>query len=195
MRAAPVGLFGHEDEVVFDVAADTARLTHGHPSGFLTAGYLAVVISALLRHEPLLRALEQADTQLGRREGYEEVARALAAARALASSGRPSPEDLETLGAGWVAEEALAIAVCCALAANDFADGIVLAANHSGDSDSTAAITGNLLGAQFGERTIPVGWLDKLELRDEIAQVADDVHAARTGTMSVDADWDRYPGY
>ncbi len=142
-----------------------------------------------------MRALESADGQLNGREGYQEVANALAAGRALAARGRPRPEELETLGGGWVAEEALAISVCSALVAFDFADGIVLAANHSGDSDSTAAITGNLLGAQFGERAIPVGWLNKLELRNEIAKIADDVHAAATGAMSVDAYWDRYPGY
>jgi ADP-ribosylglycohydrolase len=195
MRSAPVGLFGQKDETVFEVAVESARLTHGHPSGFLTAGYLAVVVAALLRCEPLVGALERADALLNGQAGYEEVASALAAARALARRGRPRPEDLESLGGGWVAEEALAIAVCCALAATDFVDGIVLAANHSGDSDSTAAITGNLLGAQFGERAISARWLDKLELREEIAQVADDLHAAATGAMSVDADRVRYPGY
>lgn len=179
---------------MFDVAVDTGSLTHGHPSGFLTAGYLAVLVAALVRRETLMRACELADAQLNKRKGCEEVASALAAARALASRGRPAPEELERLGGGWVAEEALAIAVCCALVAKDFVDGIVLAANHSGDSDSTAAITGNLLGAQFGEPAIPVSWLDKLELRDEIARIADDVYAAATGTINVAADWDRYPG-
>lgn len=195
MRAAPVGLFQERDETLFDVAVETARLTHGHPSGSLTAGYLAVAIAALLRGDPLVRALDSADEQLNGREGYEEVANALAAGRALAARGQPRPEDLETLGGGWVADEALAISVCCALAARHFVGGVVLAANHSGDSDSTAAITGNLLGAQFGERAIPTGWLNKLELRNEITQIADDVHAAWTGAISIDAYWDRYPGY
>ena len=68
------------------------------------------------------------------------------------------------LGAGRVAEEALAIAVCCALTAANFADGIILAANNSRNSSTTAAITGSLLGAQFGDGVIPTGWLNKLEL-------------------------------
>src|SRR5258706_2010427 len=42
MRAAPVGLFREQDDILFEVAVETARLTHGHPSGSLTAGYLAV---------------------------------------------------------------------------------------------------------------------------------------------------------
>jgi ADP-ribosylglycohydrolase len=194
MRVAPVGLFRESDDVLFAVAADVARLTHGHPSGFLASGYLAVLVAALSRGELLIKALETADSQLRQRDRCEEVVNALTAARALAGRGRPRAEDLESLGEGWVAEEALAIAVCCALTARDFADGIRLAANHSGDSDTTAAITGTLLGAQFGESVIPADWLTRLELKDEITQIADDIYKAICGKMSVDADWNRYPG-
>lgn len=37
------------------------------------------------------------------------------------------PEDVEALGGGWVAEEALAIGVCFALAAHDVRHGLLLA--------------------------------------------------------------------
>ena len=74
-----------------------------------------------------------------------------------------------------VAEEALAISRYCALSAQDFESGVVLAVNLDGDSDSTGAITGNLLGAQFGVEAIPLRWLDALELREVIQAVADDL--------------------
>ncbi len=86
--------------------------------------------------------------------------------------GAPSPEDVESLGEGWVAEEALAIAVFCALVAPDFESALRLAVNHGGDSDSTGAIAGNLLGAALGEAAIPARWLDVLELREEILRLA-----------------------
>jgi ADP-ribosylglycohydrolase len=85
------------------------------------------------------------------------------------------------LGGGWVGEQALAIAVCCALTAEDFAEGVLRAVNHSGDSDSTGAICGNLLGAQLGEEAIPAAWLAELELREAIARLADDLFACGTG--------------
>jgi ADP-ribosyl-[dinitrogen reductase] hydrolase len=94
------------------------------------------------------------------------VTRAIDAARTLAARGRPSPEQLESLGAGRVAEEALAIAICCALVAKDFRDGVLLAVNHSGDSDSTGSLTGNLLGVQLGVGSIPPSWLERLELQN-----------------------------
>lgn len=198
MRVAPVGLFAPGtvgDDGVFGLAADAAALTHGDPSGYLAAGYFAVAVAALLRGIPLPGALDVAEVQLRLREGHREVAEAVAAARALAARGRPTPEEIETLGGGWVAEEALAIAVCCALVARDFEDGVLLAANHSGDSDSTAAITGNLLGALLGEVAVPPHWLERLELREEISRLADDLHAAASGDLDAEAAWDRYPGW
>ncbi len=195
MRVAPVGLFAPavgDDHAVFTLGADSAALTHGHPSGFLAAGHLAVVIAALLRADSLNAALDAADAQLRSRDRHDEVLRAVAGARALAAAGRPTAEALESLGGGWVGEEALAIGICCALAAADFADGVRLGANHSGDSDSTAAIAGSILGARLGAQAIPRHFLDQLELRAEITRLADDLDAVASGAP---ADPDRYPGW
>lgn len=198
MRVAPIGLLAQvigDDDRVFGMAADAAAITHAHPSGYLSAGYLAVTIAALLRGATLTQALDQADDLLLRREDHDEVARAVGAARKLADRGRPSPEQLERLGGGWVAEEALAIGICCALVADSFDDGVLLATNHSGDSDSTAAITGNLLGARFGVAGIAAEWLDGLELRQEVQRLADDLHAVCTGQMVAGDAWEAYPGW
>ena len=79
------------------------------------------------------------------------------------------------LGEGWVADEALAIALTCALASPDFETGVRAAVNHDGDSDSTASMAGNLLGALHGFEAIPQRWLAGLEARRIIAEVADDL--------------------
>ncbi|HET9003219.1 MAG TPA: ADP-ribosylglycohydrolase family protein, partial [Gemmatimonadaceae bacterium] len=111
---------------------------------------------------------------------------------ALASNGSPSAERVESLGAGWVAEEALAIAVYCALVfQDDFAGGVRLAVNHDGDSDSTGAITGNLLGAALGASAIPHRWVEALELREVIARLADDLVI---GYERSEEWWEKYPG-
>ncbi len=91
-----------------------------------------------------------------------------------------------------MAEEALAVAVYCALTAEDaFARGVLLAVNHGGDSDSTGAIAGNLLGARLGAGAIPARWLDGLELREVVEQVAADLGV---GYRDDDAWRARYPG-
>lgn len=198
MRVAPVGLFAPaigEDAAVFETASDAAALTHGNPAGYLAAGYLAVVLARLVRGEDLDVSVDAADRSLQGRRDSSEVRRAVDAARAMASRGTPSPEQLEELGAGWIAEEALAIAICCATVASDFSDGVLLAVNHSGDSDSTGSIAGNLLGAKMGLGSIPSPWLDRLEMRPEIERVAADLAATALGERDPSEAWQSYPGW
>ena len=52
---------------------------------------------------------------------------------------------------------------------------IRVAVNHSGDSDSTGAICGNVLGAYLGLDAISESWKDSLELYDLIYILADDL--------------------
>lgn len=196
MRVAPVGLFAEvigDDKAVFDNATELAALTHGHPSGSLSAGYLAVVIAALMRGEPLTGAMEVADAVLLRHDRNDEVRRAVDLARKLAGEAHTSPEQLETLGGGWIAEEALAIALYCAMRARNLSEGVLMAVNHSGDSDSTGSLTGNLLGTLFGVDAIPRHWLEKLELHDVIDRLATDLDAVRRHSVQFEEIKEAYP--
>jgi len=83
---------------------------------------------------------------------------------------------IHQLGEGWVGDEALAIAVYCVLKySGDIDNALIAAVNHNGDSNSTGAITGNIIGAQGGFSGIPAKYTEKLELRDLIIEVADDL--------------------
>jgi ADP-ribosylglycohydrolase len=115
-----------------------------------------------------------------------------------ARGGRPTAEKVESLGAGWVAEEALAIAVYCALArTNDVTEALLLSVNHSGDSDSTGAICGNLLGVRYSDVQLPASWLVLTEGRGVIAALADDLSLqtehATVGYGEPVHPYDRYP--
>ena len=83
---------------------------------------------------------------------------------------------IHQLGQGWVAEETLAIAVYCAVKySDDFDKALIASVNHKGDSDSTGAVTGNILGAKLGLSGIPEKYIQNLELKDIILEVADDL--------------------
>ena len=172
MRAAPAGLAARD---AFVLGCDIAALTHGHPSGYLAAGALAVMVNELGVGRSLPAAVARAVGLLRAADGSAETIAALQDAQAAASAGRASADVVQRLGEGWVAEEALAIAVYCALVARDFGHGVLLAVNHGGDSDSTGAICGNLLGTMLGAQAIDDDLLGGLEGRAVITQVADDL--------------------
>ena len=52
---------------------------------------------------------------------------------------------------------------------------MIAAVNHSGDSDSTGAVAGNILGAHLGLSGIPEKYISNLELKEIILEIADDL--------------------
>lgn len=199
MRAAPVGFLVGEDSR-FRLGCDVAAITHGHPDGYLPAGALAVIVGGLVDGVGLATALDAAEERLCEAPSHENSLAALRAGRAAGVNGLPTPEALEALGGGWVGEEALAIAVACVVGGIDRpADALLAAVNHSGDTDSTGSIAGNLLGAAHGAEWLPTPWLEELELREVIEQMAKDCdRAAKRDQSDMEGDsdwWERYPGW
>lgn len=196
MRSAPAGLVCPDPEEAFLTGCELAAITHGHPNGYLPAGFLAAMVSTLARGaelEPSVRgAMEILRTWSGHAETLEAVERAVRAAEERRASGNGSlaetlPEVIEALaggpstmaqGGGWTGEWALAIALFCVLTfPADLRAGVLAAVNHGGDSDSTGAIAGNILGARLGRRAIPREWIDGLEMAALVEQCGDQVSA------------------
>ena len=198
MRVAPAGLWDLSSSGLdaFAEACEYGALTHGHRTGILAGGFLARVVAGLFGGASLEAALADAVERLRREPGHEETLRAVERARAAAAAGDPGPRQVEKLGEGWVAEEALAIGLYAALVAPDFRAGLRIAVHHGGDSDSTGAIAGNLLGALHGVGAIPPDLLDGLEGRDVIDQVAKDLvhYVVDPPNEWTDGDRERYPG-
>ncbi|MCA9328526.1 ADP-ribosylglycohydrolase family protein [Candidatus Saccharibacteria bacterium] len=163
MRVAPIGIFfgnlikdtsKQELQKVYDEGVHDAAITHGHQTAQHASGILAVIVALVLHGEPLEKAIRIALDDFGTQDVSELCEKAVQLA-----SEPPSVENLQKLGEGWVAEEALAIAIYCSLLGSkkvlSVEDSLRLAVNHDGDSDSTGAITGNLLGIEFGTKVIP----------------------------------------
>lgn len=193
MRAAPAGLARPPHAGPAPLAHDVAGLTHGHPTGRIAAAGLAQIVSEVVSGRDFAEAISASSNVLRRWPGHDETLDAIDVAVVLARRSRDGSVAAEAieelLGGGWVAEEALAIALCCALAAEAAGPAgrppdaalrraWLAAVNHSGDSDSTGAIFGNLVGARFGEAAIPADWLEILEGRAAIEALADDFAAA-----------------
>lgn len=173
MRVAPIGLVDDIDP--FTLAAEAASITHGHPSGYLSAGAFAVVVADAARGRRFADAANHALDVVSRYPRSDETSHAIVAALDLARRvPDPTAEDVERLGEGWVGEEALAIALYAALTATSFEHGVRLAVNHSGDSDTTGSLAGNLLGVALGVGSIPAALVDPLVEHDLVRSVAAD---------------------
>lgn len=186
MRSAPFGFTGSGPRLSFELAARCAQITHGHPTGYYAAGAFAAMIDLLIDGDSPEGAVLRTMELLARYPGHQETSAALRKALDLAADGTATPEKLETLGGGWIAEEALAIGVYALLARTQHGGGtrltpieaaLLLSVNHSGDSDSTGSICGNLLGAHHGDVRLPQRWLTRIEGRAAIAVLADDFAA------------------
>ncbi len=191
MRSAPFGLIPHiSREAVYKLSSDAASLTHGHPSARLSAAAFSLLIHNIVAGSDVRNAATEALIYVnGVPTKAPELSERLDAALQLSLQGATlDPEELTTaLGEGWVAEEALAVGLYAVLAtsgstpAEHFRKAITVAINHSGDSDSTGSIAGNILGAYYGEDCLPADWLEALEAPEVVRGMADRLLAVTTG--------------
>lgn len=176
MRAAPFGLTGDPPPVAFERAVAAAALTHGSSAGYLPAGVLAALVAAGCAGSTFEEAWQTAMALLPAGRSSAGVRRRLDAGIALAERGPCAPEELTAaLGEGWVGHEALAIAIYAVRSHADPTAALLAAVNHSGDSDSTGSIVGNLIGAFGGLDRLPRGWWSGLDALGIIEQMATDL--------------------
>lgn len=188
MRVAPLGMavsFWDSERLAME-GAQLAAITHSHSLGYMPAAVLALLVNRLVY------ATEAVDLRQTVVEVRDTVARlfrddphsgalmhGIDLALALAENGEPDVCNIHRLGEGWVAEETLAIALyCCLRHPSDFSGALIAAVNHRGDSDSTGAVTGNIMGALLGFDAIGEPWRTGLELYDEILRMADALYGA-----------------
>ncbi len=204
MRVAPIAMNCQMDIEELDMeAAQLAAITHGHSLGYMPAAVLTHIINRIVfppegKKMSLKEiVLEARDTIARIFEGdphLPELTRIIDLAVRLADhSGSDDLKNIHKLGEGWVAEETLAIAIYCSLRYQDnFRAGLIASVNHNGDSDSTGAVTGNILGALLGYKAIPETWKMDLEIADVILEIADDLcHGCQMSEHSQyeDPDW------
>lgn len=172
MRIAPVAFWPEQldADAAFDLGARCAALTHGHPEGWLSAGWLAALLRELIAGASMDDAFAAAQAALERRRPASLVSSCVTAARDLAGRGDHEAA-LRSLGQGWVGEEALAVGLYAALSAQNFEEALIIAANHDGDSDSTASIAGQIWGAAHGPDGLPSAWVEGLDVLDPLLRL------------------------
>lgn len=194
MRVAPIGIFNATHHHIYDyedashLAGWAAEITHKHFASTLASAMLASTVMNCIEDEKVDRmqlyfivtgGLIMMERYFpGHEDELKDFDRLLRRALELGKSDVPEEEAIRELGEGWVGDEALAIAVFAVMRHIDsFEDCIVCAVNHDGDSDSTGAIAGNIIGAILGYSAIPKHYLEHLEIEPVLVSAADDLCA------------------
>jgi ADP-ribosylglycohydrolase len=196
MRTAPVAIFCHAKGVGIlgsnELSAEAAAITHGHVLGHMPSYVLSHMLYMIFEGYELEEAVKKAidvakeryiysgmpaDSRYSvRMASFSGIALLHRALELAMDENVCDEEAISELGEGWVAEETLAVAIYAAVRyKNDFAKAVAVAVNHDGDSDSTGAVTGNILGAYLGASAIPDYMTENLELANVILQIADDL--------------------
>lgn len=175
MRLAPVALrFCGDEQHLQDKAALSSQTTHGAAECLDACRLLAVAMARALQGRPkgevlALSVLPLASPQLQQ----------IAQGRYLTKSR----EDIQ--GSGYVVHS-LEAALWCFARHDCFEDAVLEAANLGDDADTTAAITGQIAGAFWGEQGIPRHWLQRLHLADEIRALAVQLWQANQGVSAAE---------
>ena len=201
MRIAPIALYYRKTDTdrLDTEAAEIAAITHSHSLGYMPAAALCHIINRILTSpemslkDIIFDAKDAVSRLFNGDEHLKELTDIIELAVRLSENNDSDLNNIHALGEGWVAEETLAIAIYCALKyQNDFSKALIASVNHNGDSDSTGAVTGNILGAWAGYDAIEDKWKKNLELSDVILEMAADVchgcHMSEYGSY-FDPEW------
>lgn len=182
MRVAPIGLyfrpFVYNSHFVATLAGEVSTITHGHLLGNIPSSMLATMLYKICHedcslHQSIEESLKVVEEVYGHSYEWSKFKKIIRNAILLSNSQNSDIENIEILGGGWVAEETLAIAIYSVLRySDDFEKAVVASVNHSGDSDSTGAVTGNIMGALLGYDKIPKRYVENLEMKDLIEEMA-----------------------
>lgn len=179
MRVAPLGyIYQHDAERLRILAAASSRITHLHPTAVaasVTAAYWVKLALDGTAPESFIRQtldfvagmsddLDAALLRIGHVMGWGDSD---AAIRHIAPNG-------------WIVEEVLAVALYSVLRSpDDYAWAVRRAALIDGDSDSTAAIAGGIMGARLGVGGLPADWVARCERRDDLRDLCRRLQEAR----------------
>jgi ADP-ribosyl-[dinitrogen reductase] hydrolase len=143
MRVAPIVLFASDQDEAESLAYEQSILTHGEDAARATGWFGRLLfISATSGFE---LALIPADILDRKRKD---------------------------VSASGFYKDTLEAAIWAVATTFSFEDAVIQAVNLGDDADTVGAVTGQLAGAIYGQGNIPDRWLDRLEWRNELKDLA-----------------------
>ncbi|PYE49790.1 ADP-ribosylglycohydrolase family protein [Paenibacillus barcinonensis] len=168
MRLAPVAMaYAHQPAEAVRYAGLSSRTTHAALesveacealAAILVAGFRGADKAAMLSPETMKRWRTEPGMSFS--PAIEEVV--------MGSYQRKEPPEIQ--GSGYVVRS-LEAALWAFYKSSSFEEGALLAVNLGDDADTTGAVYGQMAGAYYGQRGIPVHWQDKLAMKEDFERL------------------------
>jgi ADP-ribosyl-[dinitrogen reductase] hydrolase len=169
MRLAPVPLYFASDPAkAITISAESSKTTHGAKACVDACRYFGGLIVGAVKgiEKPTLLSEKYAPI-----EGVWDQMPLCPEINAVACGSFKQKNPPHIVGSGYVVES-LEAALWAFYRSSDFKEGCLLAVNLGNDTDTTAAIYGQIAGAYYGVENIPFAWRQRLAQSDLITSLA-----------------------
>ncbi len=176
MRAAPIGLFFAQDpEKLREVTFGVSSITHDHPLAKEGALLITHTVSGLLKGNSNAAILDELLYEIE----SEDYRKRLSTIREFLGHPVSIETVIERLGHSVLAHESAPTALYAFMReGEDYLRTIKYCVSLGGDTDTICAMAGALSGAKVGIEGIPPELIDRLENKDKILGLADELYRA-----------------
>ena len=155
MRVAPLLLLKEHykltNEALFVASMNQAAITHGNDEGMAATSFFTIILEELKNQKSVDEAYHIALNLTYKLKPNKFSSYIESVYKKAQEPNLLKENDLtDQIGEGWIADEAVGVALYCAVKAQSFAHCLELSSNHSGDSDSTASMAAQLYVAKNG---------------------------------------------
>lgn len=163
MRLAPIPIhYLDTPNLALHLCEEQSKTTHQAPECLMACRLLGEVLIRALQGKSKQEVLSPSEQILTLSKGLHSIAK-----------GDYRSKTIDQIrGTGYVVQS-LEAALYCFWKTDTFRDCVLMAANLGDDADTTAAISGQIAGGFYGKTGIPVDWLERLTMSDEIGQLAE----------------------
>jgi ADP-ribosylglycohydrolase len=172
MRLAPIPMYLlHDASRAKDIAAVMSKTTHAAVEAVDACRYMTGIMIGALRGESKEHLLSDLYSPVYNYWFFQQsvlTPRIDALAR-----GEYKHKEAKDLPAGAYVVDTLEAALWCFHKTDDYRDGARLAVSLGNDTDTTAAVYGQLAGAYYGLEAIPESWREKIAQRAVIEYLAE----------------------
>jgi ADP-ribosyl-[dinitrogen reductase] hydrolase len=162
MRLAPIPMFFHfsiTDTIYF--SGESSRTTHGALECVEACQLFGSMLHHALSGDAKDKILFSHDSSKFQSKKVQAIA--------LGQFKEKGYDEIK--GSGYVIDS-LEAALWCFLNTDNYKEAILKAVNLGDDADTTAAVCGQIAGAYYGTKGIPVAWRTKIAMEDAIEKMA-----------------------